>query len=129
MILTFPEVISAQEREAILGEVARAEFVDGRETASPYLASIKNNQQVKRGSASVLGLDVSTEGDAIRRKIGYMSQKFSLYDDLTVHENLELGAVARVNGQQVGARLDEVFALFPPLSALHLSLASPGWSM
>jgi PKHD-type hydroxylase len=53
MILTFPEVISTQEREAILAEVSRAEFVDGRETASPYLASIKNNEQVKRGSESV----------------------------------------------------------------------------
>jgi len=53
MILTFPEVISRDEQKAILVEAAQADFVDGRETASPRLASINNNQQIKRGSAPV----------------------------------------------------------------------------
>lgn len=42
------------------------------------------------GSGTVAGFDISTQSEKIKANIGYMSQKFSLYDDLTVEENIDL---------------------------------------
>jgi len=58
------------------------------------------------GSGQVLGLDFPREAEAIKRQTGYMTQRFSLYEDLTIEENLTF--IARVYGlDRIHARVDE----------------------
>ena len=57
----------------------------GKTTAMKMLIGISNPTS---GKANVAGFDVFTDADNIKRNIGYMSQKFALYDDLTVKENI-----------------------------------------
>ena len=64
------------------------------------------------GSATVLGMDVTREMARIRRRIGYMSQRFSLYNDLTVFENLRFfGGAYSVTGGKLQARIADILAL------------------
>lgn len=64
------------------------------------------------GEASVAGLDVTRGGPELRQRIGYMSQRFSLYQDLTVDENIELFAgLYGVKGEQYDARRDWVLGM------------------
>jgi len=64
-----------------------------------------------QGEGTCLGLDIRTQSDLIKRRVGYMTQKFSLYQDLTVRENLEF--VARLYGMTdpVAAAQDMVVRL------------------
>jgi ABC-2 type transport system ATP-binding protein len=64
------------------------------------------------GSAHVLGFDVARQSEAIKERIGYMSQKFSLYGDLTVQENLEFYAsIYQLTPDQRRQRIPELIAM------------------
>jgi len=61
------------------------------------------------GAAWVDGIDVRKDPDAVRARIGYMSQKFSLYDDLTARENLRFyGKVYGLKGVTLERRIEQV---------------------
>ncbi|ASR44846.1 ABC transporter ATP-binding protein [Xanthomonas citri pv. mangiferaeindicae] len=65
------------------------------------------------GDIEVLGLRIPDQADALRLRIGYMTQKFSLFEDLTVRENLEfLAAVYGLPRAQARARVDELVELY-----------------
>lgn len=65
------------------------------------------------GTIEVLGLEVPRQAEALRLRIGYMTQKFSLFDDLSVRENLEfLAAVLGVPRPATRQRIGELLVLF-----------------
>ncbi len=82
------------------------------------------------GTARIGGRDVVREGETIKEMIGYMSQKFSLYDELTVNENLIFsGKLYGMSGARLKQRRDELIAIthLEPYLDRRAALLSGGW--
>lgn len=85
----------------------------GKTTAMHMLTGLN---QPTSGSGSVLGYDISTQHEDIKKHIGYMSQRFSLYNDLTVAENIRLfGGIYGMSNDAIAAKTTQV------LEQLHFS--------
>ena len=82
------------------------------------------------GNGSVLGLDLAKDGETLRHTVGYMSQKYSLYPELTGRENLDFFAsIHGLTGEQKRQRMDDivdVMKLGPYLDRPSAAL-SGGW--
>ena len=82
------------------------------------------------GSATVAGFDVRTESEEIRRNIGYMSQRFGMYDDLTVAENLDFYAsLYGLSGEEKRKRIAGLYDELGlgPRSKQLVGVLSGGW--
>ncbi|MDX1917627.1 MAG: ABC transporter ATP-binding protein [Candidatus Caenarcaniphilales bacterium] len=99
----------------------------GKSTVIRMLCGLLNPTE---GEGRIEGLNTLTEGDQIRRKVGYMSQKFGLYPDLTVQQNLEFyGRIYGLDDRGLTKRINEV------VSHIHLApylnrkagMLSGGW--
>jgi ABC-2 type transport system ATP-binding protein len=96
----------------------------GKTTTIRMLCAIMDPTE---GSARVAGFDTVTESEQIKRRIGYMAQRFSLYGDLTVMENLDFFAdVFQVRGRERRERTDRLLQFarlteFRTRRAAHLS--------
>lgn len=82
------------------------------------------------GTGMILGMDIRKHATDIRRHVGYMSQKFGLYEDLTVAENLTFYAgVYGIKGAQAAQRTEEILSLtgLEPYLQRRVGALSGGW--
>jgi ABC-type multidrug transport system ATPase subunit len=81
------------------------------------------------GIGSVLGLDCVRQSEHIRESVGYMSQRFSLYPDLTVHENLTFYGMVYGLGHALAQRRAELIEMFSlvPYAHRQAGTLSGGW--
>ena len=101
--------------DAISFEVQRGEIFGflgangaGKTTAMRMLCGLSKPTS---GTARVAGFDAAHHSEQIKRRIGYMSQKFSLYEELKVWENIRLFAgIYRIPNREIARRTDEMLA-------------------
>jgi ABC-2 type transport system ATP-binding protein len=78
----------------------------GKTTAMRMLCGLS---KATSGYAQVAGFDINKDPEKIKRNIGYMSQKFALYEDLKVWENLRLfGGIYGVPSKEINLRIDKL---------------------
>src|SRR3990167_2113187 len=78
----------------------------GKTTAMKMLIGISKPSY---GDAKIAGFDVYKQTEQIKRNIGYMSQKFSLYEDLTVKENVRLfGGIYGLSDKEIESKSEEL---------------------
>jgi len=119
-------VVSARDLSRVFGEfvaVDRVSFEVGRGEIFGFLGSNGAGKTTtirmlcgllrpSSGEATVDGLDIAREADRIKTRIGYMSQRFSLYGDLTVDENLRFwGGAYRLFGAELERRREWAVAV------------------
>ena len=80
----------------------------GKTTAMKMLIGISKPSS---GKATIAGFDVYKETEKVKKSIGYMSQKFSLYEDLTINENIQLfGGIYGLSDDEIEKRRSELIA-------------------
>ena len=80
----------------------------GKTTAMHMLTGLN---QPTSGTGRVVGYDIRTEHEQIKKHIGYMSQRFSLYEDLTVAENIRLfGGIYGMDDKEITSKTDDLLA-------------------
>lgn len=82
------------------------------------------------GGGTVAGCDIITQAEMIKHRIGYMSQRFSLYENLTVAENLRLFAtIYGIPSSSISSRMSEIFDILDmaPISGSLVKNIPVGW--
>lgn len=78
----------------------------GKTTAMKMLIGISNPTS---GNATIAGFDIYKQTEQIKKSIGYMSQKFSLYEDLTIKENIQLfGGIYGLSDKEIKSKSEEL---------------------